>query len=258
MLSFPVYDLFLLCASVSPFPIVTGNSIHVKPPPSMDPMLGTLLALRLARPVVGQEQMGGRQKQQEGTGRSSDHTNDELPGPEPAEWGWGTPQQCPPLAAASPPDPDALTYTVQHQELGSDQWTALATGLRKPGWSAMELRKGVQHIFRVLSATIKSSSKPSPPSEPVQLLERGEPGWSYKAEGWELLGRETGSPWWRLKSWFGYESYDRNSTAQEQGGLDGQSAFLSLLKAALIPQWASCDSQPSDHEHRKPHKLWRP
>ncbi|XP_066202476.1 striated muscle preferentially expressed protein kinase isoform X1 [Saccopteryx leptura] len=70
-------------------------------------------------------------------------------------------------------DPDALTYTVQHQVLGSDQWTALATGLREPGWSATGLRKGVKHIFRVLSATIKSSSKPSPPSEPVQLLERG-------------------------------------------------------------------------------------
>lgn len=77
----------------------------------------------------------------------------------------------------------------------------------------MELRKGVQHIFRVLSATIKSSSKPSPPSEPVQLLERGEPWWSYEAEGWELLSWETGSPWWRLRSWFGYESYDRNSMA---------------------------------------------
>lgn len=94
--------------------------------------------------------------------------------------GVGEPQQCPPLAAASPPDPDALTYTVQHQELGSGQWTALATGLREPGWSAMGLRKGAQHVFRVLSATIKSSSKPSPPSEPVQLLERGEPGWSYE------------------------------------------------------------------------------
>lgn len=88
------------------------------------------------------------------------------------------PQQCPPLAAASPSDPDALTYTVQHQVLGSDQWTVLATGLRKPGWSATGLRKGAQHIFRVLSATVKSSSKPSPPSEPVQLLERGEPGCS--------------------------------------------------------------------------------
>uniref|UniRef100_F7CZE9 non-specific serine/threonine protein kinase n=1 Tax=Equus caballus TaxID=9796 RepID=F7CZE9_HORSE len=72
-------------------------------------------------------------------------------------------------------DPDALTYTVQHQVLGSDQWTALATGLREPGWAATGLRKGVQHIFRVLSTTIKSSSKPSPPSEPVQLLEHGPP-----------------------------------------------------------------------------------
>lgn len=90
--------------------------------------------------------------------------------------GGGAPQPGPPLAAASPPDPDALTYTVQHQVLGSDQWTALVTGLRQPGWAATGLRKGVQHIFRVLSTTIKSSSKPSPPSEPVQLLERGESG----------------------------------------------------------------------------------
>uniref|UniRef100_A0A481BNC4 non-specific serine/threonine protein kinase n=1 Tax=Sus scrofa TaxID=9823 RepID=A0A481BNC4_PIG len=72
-------------------------------------------------------------------------------------------------------DPDALTYTVQHQVLGSDQWTALVTGLREPRWVATGLRKGAQHIFRVLSTTIKSSSKPSPPSEPVQLLERGPP-----------------------------------------------------------------------------------
>ncbi|OWK12599.1 hypothetical protein Celaphus_00015002, partial [Cervus elaphus hippelaphus] len=55
----------------------------------------------------------------------------------------------------------------------ADQWTALVTGLRQPGWAATGLRKGVQHVFRVLSTTIKSSSKPSPPSEPVQLLERG-------------------------------------------------------------------------------------
>ncbi|KAL0624640.1 Striated muscle preferentially expressed protein kinase [Plecturocebus cupreus] len=72
-------------------------------------------------------------------------------------------------------DPDSLTYTVQHQVLGSDQWMALATGLREPGWAATGLRKGVQHIFRVLSTTVKSSSKPSPPSEPVQLLEHGPP-----------------------------------------------------------------------------------
>ena len=65
---------------------------------------------------------------------------------------------------------------MQHQVLSSDHWTALVTGLRQPGWTATGLRKGVQHVFRVLSTTIKSSSKPSPPSEPVQLLDRGEPG----------------------------------------------------------------------------------
>ena len=68
---------------------------------------------------------------------------------------------------------------MQHQVLGSDQWTVLATGLREPGWAATGLRKGVQHIFRVLSTTVKSSSKPSPPSEPAQLLEHGESGYSY-------------------------------------------------------------------------------
>lgn len=145
----------------------------------------------------GQASCWARADEGQAKATSSQQTNDGPPGPEPAEWGQGTCQQCPPLAAASPPDPDALTYTVQHQELGSDQWTALATGLREPGWSATGLRKGVQHIFRVLSATIKSSSKPSPSSEPVQLLERGEPG-GLRRRGWEVLGWETVSPWWRL------------------------------------------------------------
>lgn len=72
-------------------------------------------------------------------------------------------------------DPDSLTYTVQHQVLGSDQWTALVTGLREPAWAATGLKKGLQHIFRVLSTSGKSSSKPSAPSEPVQLVEHGEP-----------------------------------------------------------------------------------
>lgn len=63
---------------------------------------------------------------------------------------------------------------MQHQVLGSDQWTALVTGLREPEWAAAGLKKGLQHIFRVLSTSGKSSSKPSAPSEPVQLLEHGE------------------------------------------------------------------------------------
>lgn len=137
-------------------------------------------------------------------------------------------QQCPPPAAASPPDPDALTYTVQHQVLGSDQWTALATGLREPGWAATGLRKGVQHTFRVLSTTIKSSSKPSPPSEPAQLLERGESGYS-SGVGWRLQGQGTGSSWWRLKGWSGPASSGGNSMA---GGHLSQSERFFLLTAA--------------------------
>ncbi|XP_037705520.1 striated muscle preferentially expressed protein kinase isoform X4 [Choloepus didactylus] len=81
----------------------------------------------------------------------------------------------PPRSLDTAIDPDSLTYTVQHQVLGSDQWTALATGLREPRWAALGLRKGAQHIFRVLSTTAKNSSKPSPASEPMQLLERGPP-----------------------------------------------------------------------------------
>ncbi|XP_074130042.1 striated muscle preferentially expressed protein kinase-like, partial [Sminthopsis crassicaudata] len=79
----------------------------------------------------------------------------------------------PPRSVDMAIDPNTLTYTVQHQVVGSGQWTALATGLREPSWAAMGLRKGAEHIFRVLSTTVKSSSKPSPASEPVKLLERG-------------------------------------------------------------------------------------
>lgn len=49
--------------------------------------------------------------------------------------------------------------------------------------------------------------------------------------GSELLNWETGSPWWRLRGWSGHESYDRNGMAERD--LDCQSAFFSLLKAAL-------------------------
>ncbi|XP_038625027.1 striated muscle preferentially expressed protein kinase [Tachyglossus aculeatus] len=71
--------------------------------------------------------------------------------------------------------PDTLSYTVQHQVVGSNQWKVVATGLREPRWTATTLRKGANYLFRVLSATAKSSSKPSAPSEPVRLLERGPP-----------------------------------------------------------------------------------
>uniref|UniRef100_A0A6I8PC13 non-specific serine/threonine protein kinase n=1 Tax=Ornithorhynchus anatinus TaxID=9258 RepID=A0A6I8PC13_ORNAN len=79
----------------------------------------------------------------------------------------------PPKNLDSAIGPDALSYTVQQQVVGSNQWKVLATGLREPQWTVTALRKGASYLFRVLTTTAKSSSKPSAPSEPVRLLERG-------------------------------------------------------------------------------------
>ncbi|XP_065416498.1 striated muscle preferentially expressed protein kinase isoform X3 [Chrysemys picta bellii] len=70
-------------------------------------------------------------------------------------------------------DPASVTYTIQQQALGTSQWTIVATGLRDTRGTLHSLAKGLRYLFRVLTATPRSSSKPSPPSEPVQLLDRG-------------------------------------------------------------------------------------
>ncbi|TFJ96006.1 ATP-binding cassette sub-family B member 6, mitochondrial-like [Platysternon megacephalum] len=70
-------------------------------------------------------------------------------------------------------DPASVTYTIQQQVLGTSQWTIVATGLRDTHCPLHSLAKGPRYLFRVLTATPRSSSKPSPPSEPVQLLDRG-------------------------------------------------------------------------------------
>ncbi|XP_074857712.1 LOW QUALITY PROTEIN: striated muscle preferentially expressed protein kinase [Carettochelys insculpta] len=70
-------------------------------------------------------------------------------------------------------DPALVTYTVQQQVLGASQWTMVASGLRDARCTLHGLAKGPRFLFRVLTATPRSSSKPSPPSEPVQLLDRG-------------------------------------------------------------------------------------
>ncbi|KAM9123059.1 striated muscle preferentially expressed protein kinase [Pangshura tecta] len=70
-------------------------------------------------------------------------------------------------------DPASVTYTIQQQVLGTSQWTIVATGLRDTRCTLHSLAKGPRFLFRVLTATPRSSSKPSPPSEPVQLLDRG-------------------------------------------------------------------------------------
>uniref|UniRef100_A0A8C1W3C0 non-specific serine/threonine protein kinase n=1 Tax=Cyprinus carpio TaxID=7962 RepID=A0A8C1W3C0_CYPCA len=70
-------------------------------------------------------------------------------------------------------DPSSLMYAVQQQALGSIQWTIIASCLKQTTYTITNLSKGVRYSFRVLSITSKAFSKPSPTTEPVQLLDRG-------------------------------------------------------------------------------------
>ncbi|MFT7796643.1 striated muscle preferentially expressed protein kinase-like isoform X1 [Arapaima gigas] len=70
-------------------------------------------------------------------------------------------------------DANSLMYAVQQQALGSIQWTIIASSLKQTTYTVTSLSKGVRYFFRVLSITNKTFSKPSPPTEPVQLLDRG-------------------------------------------------------------------------------------
>ncbi|NXC10451.1 SPEG kinase, partial [Orthonyx spaldingii] len=70
-------------------------------------------------------------------------------------------------------DPNSVTYVVQMQVLGTMQWVVLVTGVRDTTYTVHRLTKGAQYLFRVITATPKTNSKPSPPVGPVQLLDRG-------------------------------------------------------------------------------------
>nr|XP_033803021.1 striated muscle preferentially expressed protein kinase isoform X2 [Geotrypetes seraphini] len=70
-------------------------------------------------------------------------------------------------------DPAQVTYIVQQQVTGSNQWTIIATNLKETTYTVHVLPKGLQYLFRVITSTPKANSKPSPPSDPVQLLDRG-------------------------------------------------------------------------------------
>ncbi|XP_077176919.1 striated muscle preferentially expressed protein kinase isoform X2 [Paroedura picta] len=70
-------------------------------------------------------------------------------------------------------DPASVTYTLQQQILGTSHWTVFATGVRDTSYTVLALTKGIRYLFRVLTTTAKANSKPSPPSDPVQLLDRG-------------------------------------------------------------------------------------
>lgn len=64
-------------------------------------------------------------------------------------------------------------YAVQQQALGSIQWTIIASGLKETSYTITTLSKSVRYAFRVLTITSKAFSKPSPTTDPVQLLDRG-------------------------------------------------------------------------------------
>lgn len=64
-------------------------------------------------------------------------------------------------------------YAIQQQALGSIQWTIIASGLKEPNYTITTLSKSVRYAFRVLTITSKAFSKPSPATDPVQLLDRG-------------------------------------------------------------------------------------
>ncbi|XP_015214644.2 striated muscle preferentially expressed protein kinase isoform X1 [Lepisosteus oculatus] len=70
-------------------------------------------------------------------------------------------------------DPSSLTYAIQQQAMGTNQWTIVASNVKDTSYTVHSLSKGVLYAFRVLSATSKSYSKPSPPTEALQLVDRG-------------------------------------------------------------------------------------
>ncbi|XP_054908751.1 striated muscle preferentially expressed protein kinase isoform X3 [Poeciliopsis prolifica] len=70
-------------------------------------------------------------------------------------------------------DPNSLMYAIQQQALGSIQWIIIASGLKETTYIISTLSKGVRYAFRVLTITSKAFSKPSPATDPVQLLDRG-------------------------------------------------------------------------------------
>lgn len=70
-------------------------------------------------------------------------------------------------------DPNSLMYAIQQQALGSIQWTIIASGLKETTYTITTLPKSVRYAFRILTITSKAFSKPSPATDPVQLLDRG-------------------------------------------------------------------------------------
>lgn len=81
---------------------------------------------------------------------------------------WKRPKRSDPAS-----DSGSLLYVVQQQALGSIQWSVAASNLKETCYTVTGLSKGVRYAFRVLTSTGKTSSKPSPSTDLVQLLDRG-------------------------------------------------------------------------------------
>ncbi|XP_057194752.1 striated muscle preferentially expressed protein kinase isoform X3 [Triplophysa rosa] len=71
-------------------------------------------------------------------------------------------------------DSDSLKYAVQQQTLGSIQWMTVASSLRDTSYTVTSLKKGVRYSFRILSTAGKAFSKPSQPTDLVQLIDKGQ------------------------------------------------------------------------------------
>ncbi|XP_063067598.1 striated muscle preferentially expressed protein kinase-like isoform X3 [Engraulis encrasicolus] len=82
-------------------------------------------------------------------------------------------------------DPSSLLYAVQQQALGSIQWNIIASNLRETTYTVSSLCKGARYAFRVLASTGRAFSKPSPPTDLVQLIDRGQ----YMRKGPEILDK---------------------------------------------------------------------
>ncbi|XP_073503449.1 striated muscle preferentially expressed protein kinase isoform X2 [Phyllobates terribilis] len=81
---------------------------------------------------------------------------------------WNPPKRLDPAI-----DVAELTYSLQQQAVGSLQWTVIASNLKETSYSVSSLNKGYQYLFRVVTYTTTSHSKPSAPSDCVRLLDRG-------------------------------------------------------------------------------------
>ncbi|XP_071978466.1 striated muscle preferentially expressed protein kinase isoform X3 [Engystomops pustulosus] len=81
---------------------------------------------------------------------------------------WNPPKRLDPAI-----DVSQLTYSVQQQAVGSVQWTVIASNLRETSYVVRSLTKGYQYLFRVVTHTATSHSKPSPSSDFVKLQDRG-------------------------------------------------------------------------------------